>query len=46
MSAINEFICSILERIRDSVKQTAVDFEIGLAEVIARVIITIIEVIK
>ena len=43
---INEFICSLLERIRDSVKQTAADFERGLAEVIARVIITIIEVIK
>ncbi len=46
MSAINEFICSVLERIRDSVKQTAAGFEMGLAEVIARVIITIIEVIK
>ena len=46
MSAINEFICSIPERIRDSVKQTAVDFEMGLAEVIAKVIIAIIEVIK
>lgn len=43
---INEFICSILERIRDSVKQTALDFEMGLAEVIARVIVSIIEVIK
>ena len=43
---INEIICSILERIRDSVKQTAVDFEMGLAEVIARVIVSIIEVIK
>lgn len=43
---INEFICSIRERIRDSVKQTALDFEMGLAEVIARVIVSIIEVIK
>ncbi len=46
MSAINEFICSIPERIRDSMKQTAAELEMGLAEVIARVIITIIEVIK
>lgn len=43
---INELIGSILERIRDSVKQTVTDFEMGLAEVIARVIIAIIEVIK
>ena len=43
---INEFIYSIPERIRDSVKQTVTDFEMGLAEVIARVIIAIIEVIK
>lgn len=43
---INELIGSILERIRDSVKQTAEGFEMGLAEVIARVIIAIIEVIK
>ena len=43
---INEFICSIRERIRDSVKQTALDFEMGLAEVIARIIVAIIEVIK
>lgn len=46
MSAINEFICSIPERIRDSMKQTAAGLEMGLAEVIARVIIAIIEVIK
>lgn len=46
MSAINEFIGGILERISDSVKQTAADFEMGLAEVIAKVIIAIIEVIK
>ena len=46
MSAINEFICSVPERIRDSMKQTAAGLEMGLAEVIARVIITIIEVIK
>lgn len=39
MSAINEII-------RDSMKQTAAGLEMGLAEVIARVIITIIEVIK
>lgn len=46
MSAINELICSIPGRIRDSMKQTAAGLEMGLAEVIARVIITIIEVIK
>lgn len=46
MSAINEFICSVPERIRDSMEQTAAGLEMGLAEVIARVIITIIEVIK
>lgn len=46
MSAIKEFICSIPERIRDSVKQTVTDFEMGLAEVIARVIITIIEALR
>lgn len=46
MSAINEFICRIPEIIRDSVKQTALDFEMGLAEVIARIIVAIIEVIK
>lgn len=43
---INAFIYSIPERIRDSVKQTVTDFEMGLAEVIARVIVAIIEVIK
>lgn len=43
---INEFIYSIPKRIRDSVKQTVTDFEMGLAEVIARVIVAIIEVIK
>lgn len=43
---INELIGGLLERIRDSVKQTVTDFEMGLAEVIARVIIAIIEVIK
>lgn len=46
MSAINEFICSIPERIRDSMKQTAAELEMGLAEVIARIIVAIIEVIK
>lgn len=46
MSAINEFICSIPERIRDSMEQTAAGFEMGLAEVIARIIVAIIEVIK
>lgn len=43
---INEFICSIRERIRDSVKQTALDFEMGLAEVIARIIIIFIEALR
>lgn len=43
---INELIGSLPERIRDSLKQTVTDFEMGLAEVIARVIIIIIEVIK
>lgn len=43
---INEYICSIPERIRDSMEQTALGLEMGLAEVIARAIITIIEVIK
>lgn len=46
MSAINEFICSIPERIRDSMEQTALELEMGLAEVIARIIVAIIEVIK
>lgn len=46
MSAINELVCSIPERIRDSVKQTVTNFEMGLAEVIARIIVAIIEVIK
>ncbi len=46
MSEITELICSILERICDSMEQTALGLEMGLAEVIARVIITIIEVIK
>lgn len=43
---INEFIYSIPERIRDSMEQTALGLEKGIAEVIARVIIAIIEVIK
>lgn len=46
MSAINEFICSIPERIRDSMEQTAAGLEMGLAEVIARVIIAIIAIIE
>lgn len=43
---INEIIGSIMERIRDSMEQTVLGFEKGIAEVIARVIIAIIEVIK
>lgn len=43
---INEIIGSIMERIRDSMEQTVLELEKGIAEVIARVIITIIEVIK
>lgn len=43
---INEIIGSIMERIRDSMEQTALGLEMGLAEVIARVIVSIIEVIK
>lgn len=43
---INEIICRIPEIIRDSMEQTAAGFEMGLAEVIARVIVSIIEVIK
>lgn len=43
---INEIICRIPEIIHDSMKQTAEGFERGLAEVIAMIIVAIIEVIK
>ncbi len=46
MSAINERICSIPERIRDSMKQTAAGLEMGLAEVIARIIVIFIEALR
>lgn len=43
---INEIIGSIMERIRDSMEQTVLELEKGIAEVIARIIVAIIEVIK
>lgn len=43
---INEIVCRIPEIIRDSMEQTVLGLEKGIAEVIARVIIAIIEVIK
>ena len=43
---INEFICSIRERIRDSVEQTVLELEKGIAEVIARIIVIFIEALR
>ena len=43
---INEIIGSIMERIRDSMKQTVLELEKGIAEVIARIIVIFIEALR
>lgn len=43
---INEIIGSIMERIRDSMEQTVLELEKGIAEVIARIIIIFIEALR
>ena len=43
---INEIIGSIMERIRDSMEQTALGLEKGIAEVIARIIVIFIEALR
>ncbi len=43
---INEIIGSIMERIRDSMEQTVLELEKGIAEVIARIIVIFIEALR
>lgn len=43
---INEIIGSIMERIRDSMEQTVLELEKGIAEVISRIIIIFIEALR
>lgn len=43
---INEIIGSIMERIRDSMEQTVLGLEKGIAEVIARIIVIFIEALR
>ena len=43
---INEIIGGIMERIRDSMEQTVLELEKGIAEVIARIIVIFIEALR
>lgn len=43
---INEIIGSIMERIRDSMEQTVLGLEKGIAEEIARIIVIFIEALR
>ena len=46
MSEINEIICRIPEIIPDSMEQTVLELEKGIAEVIARIIVIFIEALR